>query len=96
MEVMMRKRLAILAIPVILAGCVQPTTGDMLAASQTCQAAGIPPQIPMHAVCVDKLVEDNEDRYAQIGIVTAVAGAVLSVISVGFTIGVGAGVSSTY
>ena len=73
--------------PLALTGCVQPTAGDMLVAAQTCQAAGISPQLPMHAACVDKLVEDNEDRYAQIGIVTAVASLGLGVASFFFSAG---------
>ena len=87
----MKKIVVAALFPLALTGCVQPTAGDMLVAAQTCQAAGISPQLPMHAACVDKLVEDNEDRYAQIGIVTAVASVGLGLASFFFSAGAIAG-----
>ena len=45
-------------------GCASPpTAGEQLASAiGQCQQAGVSPQSPTFAVCVDKLVEDEETR----------------------------------
>ena len=74
----MKKIILAATAPVVLTACVEPNSADIAAAFNQCQMAGINPQLPAHAICVEKLVEDNEDRAAQIQIGTAVAGLVLT------------------